>query len=73
MNAGNGMSLQITALGNKLVITQSWDGGKLEFFRVEELWFYNNEPGFTLKFTRNASGMIGKAFVNDIPVGWVRD
>lgn len=67
------MYLQITAVGNKLVITQSWDGDKLEFFRVDELLFYNNEPGFTLKFTRDAVGKIDKAFVNDIPVGWIRN
>lgn len=72
-NTGNGMYLQMNAVGDKLVITQSWDGGKLEFFRVEELLFYNNEPGFTLKFTRDAAGKIEKAFVNDIPVGWVKE
>ncbi|TFF33803.1 serine hydrolase domain-containing protein [Mucilaginibacter psychrotolerans] len=72
-NGGNGMWLQITAMGNKLMITQSWDGGKLEFFRVEGLQFYNNEPGFTLKFTRDAAGKIEKAFVNDTPVAWQRE
>jgi CubicO group peptidase (beta-lactamase class C family) len=71
--ADNGMFLQIAAIGNKLIITQSWDGGKLEFFRVADLSFYNDEPGFTLKFAKNANGRIEKAFVNDRPLEWVRE
>jgi CubicO group peptidase (beta-lactamase class C family) len=70
--ADNGMFLQIAAVGNKLIIIQSWDGGKLEFFRVADLSFYNDEPGFTLKFTKNANGRMEKAFVNDRPLEWVR-
>ncbi|WP_143822140.1 serine hydrolase [Mucilaginibacter pedocola] len=70
--ADNGMFLDISAVGNKLVITQSWDGGQLEFFRVDEFDFYNEEPGFTLKFTKDEQGRIWKAFVNDRPLEWVR-
>ena len=70
--ADNGMFLQIAAIGNKLIITQSWDGGKLEFFRVADLAFYNDEPGFTLKFKQEAKSGIWKAFVNDRPLEWVR-
>jgi CubicO group peptidase (beta-lactamase class C family) len=71
--ADNGLFLQTIAVGNKLQITQSWDGGKLEFFRVEGLSFYNNEPGFTLKFSKGADGKVAKAFVNDMPLEWVRE
>jgi CubicO group peptidase (beta-lactamase class C family) len=71
--ADNGMFLQIAAVGNTLIITQSWDGGKLEFFRVQGLLFYNNEPGFTLKFGKDADGKVNKAFVNDRPLEWVKE
>lgn len=69
----NEMFLQVSTVGNKVVITQSWDGGKLEFFRVEDLMFYNNEPGFTLRFTKDAAGKVEKAFVNDTPLEWLRE
>ncbi|MET3981338.1 tetratricopeptide (TPR) repeat protein [Mucilaginibacter sp. UYP25] len=68
----NGMFVQFKVTSDKLILTQSWDGGTLEFFRVGDLEFYNSEPGFTLKFTKDANGNIDKEFMNDIPVGWLK-
>ncbi|RFZ95547.1 hypothetical protein D0C36_08515 [Mucilaginibacter conchicola] len=69
---GKPISFTFKATGSKLMLTQSWDGGVLEFFRTGELEFYNDEPGFSLKFTKDANGNIDKAFMNDIPVEWVK-
>jgi CubicO group peptidase (beta-lactamase class C family) len=69
----NGMFVQFKVTGNKLILTQSWDGGTLEFFRVGDLEFYNDEPGFTLKFTKDENGNIDKEFINDVQMGWVKE
>lgn len=73
VKAGVGdMYLQITATGNRLMLKQSWDGGTLEFYRIDELEFYNDDPGFTLRFEKDANGRISKAFVNT-NLAWIRE
>lgn len=61
------------AKDGKLILTQSWDGGRLEFFRTGELDFYNEEPGFSLKFEKGGDGRMTKYFMNGIKMGWVRE
>lgn len=63
--------LQFTAKGNRLILTQSWDGHQLEFFRIDDLEFYNAETTFKLRFEKDTAGEISKAFVAT-RVEWVK-
>jgi|GEM_PF-738670 len=63
--------LTLNTNGNRLLLTQSWDGNKLEFFRVEGMEFYNQETGFKLSFEKDAAGNIAKAYVAT-RLAWVK-
>ncbi|MBK0377752.1 serine hydrolase [Mucilaginibacter segetis] len=64
--------LQLTAKENRLILTQSWDGGTLIFFRIATLEFYNAETTFKLRFEKDEQGNIKKAFVAG-NVAWVKE
>ncbi|MEO7216385.1 serine hydrolase [Mucilaginibacter sp.] len=61
--------LRFAVKGNVLILTQSWDNHQLEFFRVDDLEFYNTETTFKLRFEKDKAGSISKAFVAT-PVEW---
>jgi tetratricopeptide (TPR) repeat protein len=63
--------LQLHARGTKLILTQSWDGNKLEFFRIGDVEFYNADTQFKLRFEKDTAGNIDKAFVAT-NVAWVK-
>lgn len=65
------MHIELKTKGNELVLTQSWDGNSLKFFRVAELEFYNSAVGFLLKFAKDKDGKIVMAYVNTM-LPWVK-
>ncbi|MBD1386050.1 beta-lactamase family protein [Mucilaginibacter rigui] len=63
--------LKLEAKRNRIILTQSWDGNKLEFFRIGDLEFYNTDTQFKLRFEKDTSGAIDKAFVTN-NVAWIK-
>jgi CubicO group peptidase (beta-lactamase class C family) len=64
--------LKLEVKGSRIVLTQSWDGNKLEFFRIGDVEFYNAETQFKLRFEKDTSGNIDKAFVAT-NVAWLKE
>lgn len=64
--------LQLETKGNRIILTQSWDGNKLEFFRIGDLEFYNADTRFKLRFEKDETGNISKAFVAT-KIAWIKE
>lgn len=64
--------LKLETKGNRIILTQSWDGNKLEFFRIGDLEFYNTDTQFKLIFEKDGAGNINKAFVAT-NVAWIKE
>lgn len=64
--------LKLEAKGNRIILTQSWDGNKLEFFRIGDLEFYNTDTRFKLRFEKDGAGNISKAFVAT-NAAWIKE
>ncbi len=64
--------LQIIVKDNKLVLKQLWDNREITFDQKSDLYFYNDEHSFPLKFSKGASGEITQvlAFERDT---WIKD
>jgi hypothetical protein len=64
--------LQILVKDNKLVLKQLWDNREITFDQKSDLYFYNDEHSFPLKFSKGASGEITQvlAFEKDT---WIKD
>jgi hypothetical protein len=57
--------LQISLLGNNLILNQLWDGKKISFERKSNLEFFNGELSFPLKFSSDQSGTITEVLAFD--------
>jgi CubicO group peptidase (beta-lactamase class C family) len=64
--------LQLVARRNRIILTQSWDGNQLEFFRIGDMEFYNADTQFKLRFEKDEAGNISKAFVAS-HVAWIKE
>lgn len=64
--------LQLVARGNRIILTQSWDGNQLEFFRIGDMEFYNADTQFKLRFEKDEAGNISKVFVAT-HVAWIKE
>jgi CubicO group peptidase (beta-lactamase class C family) len=64
--------LQLETKGNRIILTQSWDGNKLEFFRIGDLEFYNADTRFKLRFEKDKTGNISRAFVAT-NIAWIKE
>ena len=64
--------LQIMVKDNKLVLKQLWDNREITFDQKSDLYFYNDEHSFPLKFSKGTNGEITQvlAFERDT---WIKD
>ena len=64
--------LQIIVKDNKLVLKQLWDNREITFDQKSDLYFYNDEHSFPLKFSKGTNGEITQvlAFERDT---WIKD
>lgn len=64
--------LKLEAKENRIILTQSWDGNKLGFFRIGNAEFYNTDTQFKLRFEKDGAGNIIKAFVGT-NAAWIKE
>ena len=64
--------LQIMVKDNKLVLKQLWDNREITFDQKSDLYFYNDQRSFPLRFTKDTKGEITQvlAFERDT---WIKD
>lgn len=52
--------LQITTVGDHLILKQLWDGSEVQFWPIGDLDFFNDKQTFSLKFIKGTDGNVNK-------------